>query len=151
MADWLVWLVVAGACAVAEVLTLGLVLGMVAGAALVAAGVAGLGIGTAGQVATFAVATPALLLLVRPVARRHLLQSPPETRTGVAALVGQPAVVVAQVDGQGGQVRIGGEIWSARAYDGRQVIPEGVTADVLAIEGATALVHSTEQESSWQV
>ena len=50
-------------------------------------------------------------------------------------------VVVTEVTGDGGQVRIGGELWSARAYDETSVIPEGARVDVFQIKGATALVH----------
>ena len=36
------------------------------------------------------------------------------------------------------------DVWSARSYDEASVIPEGSKVDVLAIEGATALVHPRE-------
>ena len=50
----------------------------------------------------------------------------------------------AEITDDGGQVRIGGELWSARPYSESQVIPVGSTVDVFAIEGATALVHPRE-------
>ena len=151
MAAWIAWVVVAALCGAAEVLTLGLVLGMVAIAAGAAAIVAGLGADVTWQIITFGATTPLLLTLVRPVARRHL-QTPVHTRTGVAALVGQQAVVLKEVGRHGGQVRLAGEVWSARPYDGLTVIPEGTTVDVLSIEGATALVHPNDvpPELSWQ-
>jgi membrane protein implicated in regulation of membrane protease activity len=58
----------------------------------------------------------------------------------VAALVGSRAVVLQRVDAHGGQVKIGGEIWTARAYDEDQVLEPGTRVDVLKIDGATALV-----------
>ena len=61
-----------------------------------------------------------------------------------AALVGRPATVLEEVTGRGGRVRIGGEVWSARAYDETQVIPAGSTVDVMEIDGATALVYPRE-------
>jgi membrane protein implicated in regulation of membrane protease activity len=48
--------------------------------------------------------------------------------------------VLERVDANGGQVKIGGEIWTARAYMDDQVIEPGTRVDVLKIEGATALV-----------
>jgi membrane protein implicated in regulation of membrane protease activity len=74
---------------------------------------------------------------------RHIKQ-PPLLRTGTSALVGRSAKVVAEITDDGGQVRIGGELWSARPYSESQVIPVGSTVDVFAIEGATALVHPRE-------
>jgi membrane protein implicated in regulation of membrane protease activity len=44
------------------------------------------------------------------------------------------------VDAHGGQVKIGGEIWSARAYDEDEVLEPGTRASVMLIDGATALV-----------
>ena len=42
-------------------------------------------------------------------------------------------------------VRIGGEVWSARAFAPGQVIPAGAVVDVFEIEGATALVYAEER------
>src|SRR5687767_9926208 len=116
MPDWLVWLIVAGGLAVGEVATLAFVLGPLALAALLAAGVAGITDSVVLQLATFGAASAGSLLLIRPVARRHLRQ-PSHIRTGVAALVGKEALVLERVDRAGGQVRIGGEVWSARSLD----------------------------------
>jgi membrane protein implicated in regulation of membrane protease activity len=140
MDAWVVWLIVAVALAVGEVLTLGLVLGLVALGAVVAALVALAGAGVALQVLAFALGSVALLGLVRPIARAHL-RTPRAIRTGAAALVGARALVLERVDQHGGRVKIGGEIWSARAYDETQVIEPGTTVEVLKIEGATALVY----------
>jgi membrane protein implicated in regulation of membrane protease activity len=48
--------------------------------------------------------------------------------------------VVARVDGHGGRVRIDDDEWSARSFDGTQVIEAGERATVVQISGATALV-----------
>jgi membrane protein implicated in regulation of membrane protease activity len=77
--------------------------------------------------------------VLRPIARRHL-HTPAKLRTGTAALVGAKAVVLQRVDADGGQVKIGGEIWTARAYDDDDVLEPGTRCEVLKIEGATALV-----------
>jgi membrane protein implicated in regulation of membrane protease activity len=74
---------------------------------------------------------------------RHLKQPPP-LRTGTAALVGRRALVLREVTGHDGRVRIGGEEWSARCYDETLVIPAGATVDVIQIEGASALVYPRE-------
>ena len=81
--------------------------------------------------------------VVRPIALRHI-QQPPLLRTGTSALVGRSAIVVEEVTDDGGQVRIGGELWSARPMTSPWSSPSGSTVDVFAIEGATALVHPRE-------
>jgi membrane protein implicated in regulation of membrane protease activity len=143
MGSWIVWLVLAAVLGVAEVLTTTLAFGLVAAAAAVAAVVGGLGGALPFQLGAFAVAAAAGLGVVRPIALRHIKQ-PPMLRTGAAALVGRSGRVLEEVSDQAGQVRIGGEVWSARSYDESQVIPVGSTVDVFAIEGATALVHPRE-------
>jgi membrane protein implicated in regulation of membrane protease activity len=139
MPEWVVWMLAAAALAVGEVLTLGFFLGPLALAAVAAAVVAAAGVGVELQFAVFILGSIASLAVLRPIARRHL-RTPPQIRTGTAALVGAPAVVLERVDRDGGQVRIGGEIWSARSYDDDQVLEPGARVEVMKIEGATALV-----------
>jgi membrane protein implicated in regulation of membrane protease activity len=139
MEDWLLWLIAAGVMAVGEILTLGLFLGPIAAAALVAGGVALVGGAVVLQWVVFILVAASSLAVLRPVARRHL-HTPAKLRTGVAALVGKPAVVLERVDANGGSVKLGGEIWSARAYDEDRVMEPGTRVEVLKIDGATALV-----------
>jgi membrane protein implicated in regulation of membrane protease activity len=143
MGSWIVWLVLAALLGVAEVMTTTLAFGLLAVAAGVAAVVGGVGLGLPFQIGAFAVAAAAGLGVVRPLAVRHIRQ-PPLLRTGTSALVGRSATVLEEVTAQGGRIRIGGEVWSARSYDESQVVPAGSTVDVFAIEGATALVHPRE-------
>jgi membrane protein implicated in regulation of membrane protease activity len=143
MGSWIVWLVLAALLGVAEVMTTTLAFGLLAVAAGVAAVVGGVGLGLPFQIGAFAVAAAAGLGVVRPLAVRHIRQ-PPLLRTGTSALVGRSATVLEEVTAQGGRVRIGGEVWSARSYDESSVLPAGSSVDVFAIEGATALVHPRE-------
>ena len=92
------------------------------------------------QLLVFAGGSIASLAILRPIARRHL-RLPGMLRTGTAALVGGDALVVERVDATGGRVKIGGEVWSARAFDGAQVLEPGSRVQVAEIEGATALVY----------
>jgi membrane protein implicated in regulation of membrane protease activity len=139
MPEWVAWLIVAAVLAAGEVLTLALILGLVAVGALAAAIVGLAGAGVAVQLLVFAVVSVSLIGLVRPIARRHL-RTPARLRTGAAALVGQKALVLERVDADGGRVKLGGEVWSARAWDEGQVIEPGCRVEVMKIEGATALV-----------
>ncbi|MGW9302603.1 NfeD family protein [Streptomyces cyaneofuscatus] len=140
---WLAWLLAAAALGVAEFFTLTLVFGLLAGAALVAAVVAGVGIGLLGQLVALALAAAAGLVLVRPVALRALANSP-ITREGSDALIGKRAEVMQEVTATHGLVKVAGEEWSARALDETHVIPVGALVDVMEIEGATAVVYPRE-------
>jgi membrane protein implicated in regulation of membrane protease activity len=137
--DWVWWIIAAGLLAVGEIATLGFFLGPIAVAATLAAIVAVAGAGLAAQWIVFIAASLGTLLVLRPIARRHL-KTPPRIRTGTAALVGGRALVLERVDANGGQVRIGGEVWSARAYDEDDSFEPGARVEVMKIDGATALV-----------
>jgi membrane protein implicated in regulation of membrane protease activity len=143
MALWIIWLILAAVLGVAELVTVTLTLGLLAVAAGAAAVVGAFGIPVPFQILTFVVAAGAGLGLARPIAVRHLKQPPP-LRTGTAALVGRRALVLREVNGHDGRVRIGGEEWSARSYDETLVIAPGTTVDVIQIEGASALVYPRE-------
>lgn len=143
MPAWVVWTIVAAVCAGAEALTLTLVLGFVAVGAVIALVVAVLGGPAAAQLVAFIASSAALVAFARPVAQSHL-HTPPALRSGVDALVGQEAIVIERVDAHHGQVKIGGEVWSARAYLDNQVFEPGACVDVVKIQGATALVYGTE-------
>jgi membrane protein implicated in regulation of membrane protease activity len=132
------------ALGIAEVFATFLVFGMFAAGALAAALAAALHANVVVQAVAFAMVSTTLLAFLRPIARRHL-HSSPETRTGVDALVGQEALVVERVDAHGGRVKIGGEIWSARALHPEQILDPGAAADVIEIKGATALVFGREE------
>src|SRR5215210_5835939 len=139
MEEWVWWMIAAGGLAVGEIFTMGFFLGPIAVAAVLAAAVSAVGAGLAVSWIVFIVASLASLLVLRPIARRHLI-SPPRIRTGTAALVGGPATVVERVDANGGCVKIGGEIWTARAYDEDDSFEPGARVAVMKIDGATALV-----------
>ncbi len=139
MDDWVIWMIAAGVLAIGEIVSLSFFLGPIAVAAVVASVVALAGGGIAVQLVVFILASAASLLLLRPIARRHL-RTPAQLRTGTAALVGSEALVLERVDRDGGQVKLAGEIWTARTFDEDEVLEEGARVRVMQIEGATALV-----------
>lgn len=139
MPDWAWWIVIAAALAGGEILTLSFFLGPIAIAALLATLVAVAGASVPLQIGTFVAGSVASLAIVRPIARRHM-RTPPQMRTGTAALIGTRAVVLERVDADGGQVKLAGEVWTARAFDEDEVMEPGARVEVMEIEGATAIV-----------
>ncbi len=140
MTGWVLWLVLAAAFGIGEMLTAGFFLAPFA----IAAALAALADATAGGVVSWVVFVLVALLtlvLVRPIVRSHL-KMPPALRTGAAALVGKQAVVLERIANREGVgcVRIDHEVWTARALFDDQVIEPGAVVDVVEIKGATALV-----------
>jgi membrane protein implicated in regulation of membrane protease activity len=140
VAAWLLWLIAAGLFAAGEVASLDLVLLMFAGGAVGGMVVALLGLGVGFQLLAFLVVSAALLAVVRPVAKRHLIDRTPEQIDGVAAYVGRTAVVSQRVDNTEGRVRLGSDEWSARTQLDDEVYDVGDEVRIVQIEGPIAYV-----------
>lgn len=112
-----------------------------------------LGMGGLGTAAAVAVTSPPvwiegvifgalsglLVLTVRPVLRRRFGETS-SAATNVAALTGKTAMVLDEVSAQLGQVKLDGEVWTARPFDESHVYAPGTSVTVLRIDGATAVV-----------
>ena len=141
MDAWVIWLIVAVVFAVAEIVNLSFYLFPFAIGAAAAALVGIAGGGLAVELITFAVLTGVSFTVVRPIARRHI-SMPPQLRTGTAALIGRTGIVTERIvnDEAAGQVRIGGEVWTARVCFEEESYEPGQQVRVVEIRGATALV-----------
>ncbi|MFN8225893.1 MAG: NfeD family protein [Mycobacterium sp.] len=140
----LIWLVAALGLAGAEALTGDMFLLMLGGGALAAAATSWLfawPIWVDGAV--FLVVSVLLLALVRPALRRRLLAGPPD-QTGIAALEGKHALVLDEVSSHHGQVKLDGEVWTARPLNEQDVYQPGDRVTVMRIDGATAVVWRNE-------
>jgi membrane protein implicated in regulation of membrane protease activity len=136
----LIWLIAALALAGAEALTGDLFLLMLSGGALAAAGSSWAfdwPIWADGLV--FLVVAVLLLGVVRPALRRRL-QSGPGLPEPVKALEGKSALVLDRVARHEGQVKLDGEVWTARPYNDNDVFEAGDHVTVVHIDGATAVV-----------
>ncbi|MDY6996873.1 MAG: NfeD family protein [Actinomycetota bacterium] len=136
----LIWLIAALALAGAEALTGDLFLLMLSGGALAAAGSAWLidwPIWADGVV--FLLVSVLLLVGVRPALRRRISSGRglPEP---VKALEGKSAMVLDRVAQHEGQVKLAGEVWTARPLNENDVYEPGDQVMVVQIDGATAVV-----------
>ena len=136
---WAVWLVLFLVLAAVEMMTLDLFFIMLSVGALAALASFFLGAAFFLQIVIFCVVALLMIVLVRPIAVRHLRKSPPEQRTNIDRLIGEAALTLERVSGTSGMVKIGGDTWSARTVDGGS-IPAGRRVSVARIDGATAVV-----------
>jgi len=139
MDAWMFWLLLAVILAAGEVMTLGFFLAPFAAGAVLGAFADLAGAGAVISVLVFLISSGVFFGLLRPIARRHL-RTPAQLRTGTAALVGKTAMVTERVDVDAGTIKLDGEIWTARSYDGDEVYEPGSHVHVIEIRGATALV-----------
>jgi len=146
MPDWAYWLIAAVIFAIGELIVFtGFILGPLAVAALFAAVAAALGAGVEVQLAVFAVLGIGSMVVLRPIARRHM-KTPPELRTNAEALIGKHArVLQAMTQDSPGLVRLENENWTARPAEGFARIDANTHVRVARIAGATAIVEPLEQ------
>ncbi len=134
-----VWLVALVVFAAAEAATIGLTSIWFAAGSLAALIVSLVGGPLWLQVVFFLVVSLALLLAVRPLAKKYFI--PRRQATNADRILGQEGVVVQPIDNLNaqGQVSVGGQIWTARA-EPEALIPQGTTVKILRIEGVKVFV-----------
>lgn len=139
---WLVWFGLAAVLGVTELALLDFTLLMLAAGAL-AGGLVGLILPSALwlQILVAIVTSAGMLVVIRPWLSRKVHHQG-ELKTGTAHVIGRSGVVVKEVtpDG-GGSIRLGGELWTARPFDGNSTIQPGARVEVMEIDGATAVVY----------
>jgi membrane protein implicated in regulation of membrane protease activity len=142
MPVWLIWLIAALGLAGAEALTGDLFLLMLSGGALAAVASSLLVDNYVVDGVVFLVVSIMLLVLVRPALRRRFaagggLLEPAK------ALEGKSALVLDKVARHEGQVKLDGEVWTARPLNDNDVYEAGDHVTVMRIDGATAVVFKT--------
>lgn len=142
MPVWLIWLIAAVGLAGAEALTGDLFLLMLSGGALAAVASSLLVDNYVVDGVVFAVVALLLLVLVRPALRRRFAEGTglPEP---MKALEGKSALVLDRVGRHEGQVKLDGQVWTARPLNDNDVFEPGDHVTVMRIDGATAVVFKS--------
>jgi membrane protein implicated in regulation of membrane protease activity len=138
-----IWLILGFIAAGIEAFTLDLTFLLIALGAISAAGAAALGAPVWLQAIVGVGVSVAGIVFVKPIAARHLRRMPRSVRTGVDALPGATGVALTPISQDAGEMRLRGEVWSARLDPDvtTQPVDAGVRLVVTRIDGAMALVH----------
>ena len=144
--EW-IWLAALVLFAILEASTSALVSVWFIGGSLVAMVAALLGAPLWLQLVLFFVVSAALLLLLRPIARKYM--KPRTVPTNVSSNLGKTAVVTVAIDNLRGEgaVKIGGVEWSARSADDT-IIEKDAVVRVTKIEGVKVFVELVKEEVS---
>lgn len=136
-----VWLIVALAAGIAEILIPALVFLFVALAALATVGVVALGFNVTVQVVFFAAASLLLLGLVRPIFASKRLggKGVPSRTEALAGKLGHVTEAIDPVRGSG-RVNVAGEDWAARSAAS---VPAGSEVRVEGADGIVLIVSAT--------
>lgn len=136
----LFWLLVLVASLCIEAMSVQLLTIWCAGGAVGAMIAAWLDFGVGVQLVVFVVVTVVLVFLLRPLTTRLL--STKQDKTNADRIIGQTAVVVQRIDthAPSGQVRVLGQVWTARSTNPEDVFEEGEKVVVQSISGVKAMV-----------
>lgn len=138
---WAIWLSLAFLLAVAEVLSLDLVLIMLAVGALAGAGTALIFAPLWWlQILVAAGVSVATLALLRPTLMERV-RSLPGYRSSTDKMVGSSGVATSDITRDGGEIKVDGQTWTARPYGGEMEITKGTEVEVYEIDGAIAVVY----------
>ena len=141
----IVWFILLVVFLVVEAATVAMVSAWFAAGALAAMVASLLDAGLWLQLVLFLVVSAALLLALRPLARKFI--NPKLTKTNVDSVIGSQGLVTVAVDNvhATGQVKLGAMEWTARSVSG-EVIEVGTLVKVNRIEGVKAFVTPVKAE-----
>lgn len=140
----LFWLILAIVMLVVEFETVVLISIWFVGGALAAMVAAMLGAQTWLQTVIFVGVSLLLMLLARPILKRHFIGK--VTKTNVDAMTGKKGVVLEAIDNIAGtgRVKIAGMDWAARSKEGRRIEKDTVVT-VAEVSGAKVIVVEPPQ------
>jgi len=140
-----IWVALTVILAVIEAFTLGLTTIWFALAALVMVFLSFLPIPLVFQILIFLAISAVLLFYTRPVAIKKFKIG--KVKTNVDGLVGKHALVTKHIgEFDNGEVKLNGQIWSARSENGSE-LSEGTKCEVVRIEGVHAIVRIPDGNS----
>jgi len=143
---WAIWLSLALLLAVAEILSMDLVLIMLAVGALAGAVVAVIAPDLWWlQVLVAAGVSIAILALLRPTLIERVRRMP-GYRSSADTMVGSSGRAISQITNDGGEIKVAGQSWTARTMGPGQVIDSGEEIEVYEIDGAIAVVYPKHGE-----
>lgn len=141
MQIWTAWLIFAGVCFVLEIVTEGFLVCWLGVGALGAMGLSfAFPDAIFAQIALMAVISIILILCTKKFAQK--MASKDSVPMNVYTILGKKAIVTQPIDnvkGQG-QIKVDGDMWSARNEENDEPIAEGDTVEVIRIEGVKAMV-----------
>jgi len=135
----LIWLVLVVVFGIIEALTLGLVTIWLAVGALIAMIFSLIGIPVQFQIIVFIISSSALLYFTKPILEKVLKFK--IQRTNADRIIGEKGIVIERIDTNNntGQVRVKGQIWTARAFDENDIEVDQII-EVERISGVKLLV-----------
>lgn len=136
---WKIWLLVSGLFVIFEMFTVGFLVFWFAIGALVALVVSFFVESIIVQTVFFLVSSTILILFTRPLVDKFVKKD--FIPTNADSIIGKKAIVTKEINSENnsGQVKINGEVWSAKGDDG-VTYEKGSEVKVVAIDGVKAII-----------
>ena len=141
---WQIWLIIAGVCLIAEIITTGFLVFWLSIGALISMVVSLFTDNIFIQTAVFVISSAILIFATKPFVKKFAKTK--NVKTNAFSIIGQNGIVTKDIDSinSKGQVKIDGETWSAVGKDDMD-IPKGTEIEVLEIKGVKAVVAPTKK------
>ena len=148
MPAWFIWLVIAGIFTIVEIATVGFFI-IWFGVAAVLTAVFSLFMPQAYmvQIIFWAISSVLLVLFTKKFTDKI---KPETTATNVYSIIGKRAVVTTVINNENGtgQVKVDGDVWSARTENYEETIPAGEPVEILRIDGVKVMVKRLKNVES---
>ena len=136
---WQIWLIIAGVCLIAEIMTTGFLVFWLSIGALISMIISLFTDNLLIQTAVFVISSAILIFATKPFVKKFAKTK--NIKTNVFSIIGQNGIVIKDIDSinSKGQVKVDGETWSAIGKDDID-IPKGTEIEVVEIKGVKAIV-----------
>ncbi len=137
---WGMWLLIAGFSFIIEMITVGFLVFWLGIGALLAMVVSFFTDNLIIQTAVFVISSILLIFLTKPLVKKYI--DKPTIPTNVEKMLGKKGIVTKTINNTLGEglVKVGGEVWSAKAENSNEIIEKGTDIEVLKIDGVKAIV-----------
>lgn len=144
---WVFWLIAAGVFFIIEMATIGFLVFWLGIGALLAMLTSFVTDSILIQSIVFVISSTLLLLFTRPLVDKFI-KVPKEIKTNAYSIIGKKGIVISKINNieGNGQVKIDGEIWSAKSLTDED-IPENSEVEIVEIDGVKAVVKKVTENS----
>ena len=142
---WVFWLIAAGVFFIIEMATIGFLVFWLGIGALLAMLTSFVTDSILLQSIVFVISSTLLLIFTRPLVNKFI-KVPKEIKTNAYSIIGKKGIVISKINNieGNGQVKIDGEIWSAKSLTDED-IPENSDVEIVEIDGVKAVVKKVTE------
>lgn len=141
---WQIWLIIAGICLVAEIITVGFLIFWFSIGALIAMVVSFFTTNIIIQTTVFIISSTILIFATKPFVKKFS-KDEDTVKTNVYSIIGKTGIVTQEIDSvhSKGQIKVDGEVWSATSNEDL-IIPENSEVEILEVKGVKVIVAPTK-------